>query len=80
MKEYKLELLKDPYTSCRTKPAARIAAIALLEMKTGDTLVIEGLERFYPLERIKEIVESSGLIVRTLERKGERYIIKAYKP
>ncbi len=78
MAVYKLELTLESAKSCRTKPAARLA-LALLTMKSGDKLEIEGEDMYYSYKQVKDIILASGLEIENDEYDGLTYRIVAVK-
>ena len=79
MTVYTLKLTIEESKSCRTKPAARLA-LALLTMKSGDVLEIEGEDLYYPYRNVKSILIASRLEIVNDEYDGVTYRIIARKP
>lgn len=74
----KLELTIESAKSCRTKPAARLS-LALLTMKNGDKIEIEGEDMYYSYRQVKEILVAAGLEIESDEYDGLTYRIIAVK-
>lgn len=77
--EYRVELTQEAYKSCRAKPTARLLE-AILSMKPGDRLVVEGEEFTVPSRQVVGVVEESGLRVEEYETDGILYRVVASKP
>ncbi len=76
--EYRVELTQESYKSCRAKPTARLLE-AILSMKPGDRLIVEGEEFTVPSSHVIGVVEESGLTIVEKEGDGLTYRIIAVR-
>lgn len=53
---------------------------ALLEAGPGEEVVVRGEDPFYPLARVREIVEGEGFEIVEERFDGVQYILRARKP
>ncbi len=77
-KVHRLELSPDSVGECREGPS-RLLLLKIMEINSGDKLVIEGLDEVVPFDILVSVLESEGFDITWKERDPPLYTIEAVK-
>ena len=75
---HRLELSPDSIGECREGPS-RLLLLKIMEMNSGDKLIIEGIDEVVPFDIVVNVLESEGFNISWKERDPPLYRIEAIK-